>query len=159
VPLVIAEDKKVDFIQHIIKHPSEKQFVEKLLGWLAQERPRWDAWMFSKIDESLDKIHIPYYDGGVNDYRRFYPDFVFWMCKGDEYKIVFVDPKTTEYTSGLRKADGYAKLFERNKGVRKFSHGPRWKVAVHLKFFSSPTGAPDQYGKFWTEDIAEVFAP
>jgi len=160
VPLVIAEGERVDFIQHIIKHPSEKQFIKTLEDWLSQGRPLdWDAWMFSKIDESLDKIHIPYYDGGVNDYRRFYPDFVFWMCKGDEYKIVFVDPKTTEYTSGLRKADGYAKLFERNKGVRKFSHGPRWKVAVHLKFFSSPTGAPDQYGKFWTEDIAEVFAP
>jgi len=157
VPLVIAEDKKVDFIQHIIKHPSEKQFVEKLLDWLAQEQPRWDAWMFSKIDESLDKIHIPYYDS--NEYRNFYPDFVFWMCKGNEYKIVFVDPKTAEYTSGLRKADGYAKLFERNKGIRKFSHGSRWKVAVHLKFFSSPAGAPDQYRKFWTDDIAEVFAP
>lgn len=160
VPLVIAEGEKVDFIQHIIKQPSEKQFIKTLEDWLSQGQSLdWDAWMFSKIDESLDKIHIPYYDGGVNDYRNFYPDFVFWMCKGNEYKIVFVDPKTTEYTSGLQKVDGYAKLFERDERIRKFSHGSRWKVAVHLKFFNSPAGAPKKYKKFWTDDIAEVFAP
>lgn len=160
VPLVIAEREKVDFIQHIIKHPSEQQFIKALEDWLGQGQPLdWDAWMFSKIDESLDKIHIPYYDGGVNDYRNFHPDFVFWMCRGNEYKIVFVDPKTTVFASAYRKADGYAELFKRSGQIRKFSHGSRWKVTVHLKFFNSPANAAGEYKKFWTDDIAEVFAP
>ncbi len=40
--------------------------------------------MFSKIDETLDEVYIP--------------DFIFWLKKDNNYFIVFIDPKSTEFT-------------------------------------------------------------
>jgi hypothetical protein len=62
LPLIISEDEKIDYIQHIIKTRSERKFINDLENYLAKPNNRFkefDWWMFSKIDESLDEVYIP----------------------------------------------------------------------------------------------------
>ena len=158
LPLVIATHGRADFIRHIVQEKSEVLFLQMLEEWLATNQPSWDAWMFSKVDETCDNIYIPYYDAKCNEYRRFFPDFVFWMCRKDDYQIVFVDPKGTEHISAYRKIDGYKNLFETNNSCRKFRH-KRSKVYVKLLMFNLDAGrVPEEYGHFWTDSPEEVFA-
>ncbi len=157
VPLVVAKHGIVDFIQHIIREQSEVQFLNHLEQWLSSNKPEWDAWMFSKIDESLDKIHIPYYDASTNEYARFFPDFIFWMCKENDYQIVFVDPKGTEHKSAYLKIDGYQKLFEENGKRRKFQY-QEYRVSVALWMFNKEDTVPAAYKRFWTNSPADIFA-
>ena len=155
LPVLLGKETSRD-IQHIIKVQSEVEFLNALEKWLGENTVAWDAWMFSKIDESLDGVHIPYYDAGKNDYRRFLPDFIFWMCRGNEYRIVFVDPKGTEYIAAERKIDGYKELFEENENPRSFRHG-RDGVQVKLFMFNDPQKASKQYHRYWTEQPGDIF--
>lgn len=66
----------------------------------------------SKIDETLDEVYIPYYRPKTNRTEKLKPDFIFWLKKGNDYTILFIDPKGTEYTDAYRKIDGYSKIFE-----------------------------------------------
>jgi len=157
---VVWGNERADYIQHIIKVKSEVDFLNDLERWLDNNAPAWDAWMFSKIDETLDRIHIPYFDPKRNAYRDFCPDFVFWMCKGGTYRIVFVDPKGTEHAQAARKIDGYRKLFEaKPESPREFLHRGRWKVSVRLLYFNRlPAAAVDAYKSYWSADPAAIFA-
>jgi len=91
----------------------------------------FDWWMFSKIDESLDEVYIPYYNPKANNISRFYPDFIFWLKKGDNYYIAFVDPKGTEHTDAYRKIDWFKKLFEEDGKEKVFNHNG-FKVRIKL---------------------------
>ena len=158
---VVWGNERADYMQHIIKFQSEVDFLNDLETWLGKNMPAWDAWMFSKIDESLDRIHIPYFDGKRNEYRNFCPDFVFWMCKGDAYRIVFVDPKGTEHAQAMRKIDGYKTLFEAAPGSpREFSHGKNWQVSVRLIYFHrrGRAAVPKSYRCYWSADPGTIFA-
>lgn len=157
VPIVMAERGKADFIKHIVKEKSEITFLNDLESWLETNKPEWDAWMFSKIDESLDKVHIPYYNADTNEYSRFLPDFIFWMVRDAEYRIVFVDPKGTAHTSAYTKIDGYRKLFEENEKRRAFKYR-RSTVKVGLLMFNPNPNAPERYRNYWTNDPAKIFA-
>lgn len=158
LPLVIATHGRADFIRHIVQERSEVLFLQMLEEWLATNQPQWDAWMFSKVDETCDNIYIPYYDTKCNEYRRFFPDFVFWMCREKNYQIVFVDPKGTEHTSAYRKIDGYRNLFETNNSCRRFRHRQS-NVYVKLLMFNPDTShVLEEYGHFWTDSPKEVFA-
>ena len=158
LPVALGNEKS-NYIQHIIKVESEVRFLNALEAWVGEKDIPWDAWMFSKLDESLDRIHIPYFDNSVNDYRRFKPDFVFWMCRKNEYRIVFVDPKGTEYATAYRKIDGYKTLFTQNGNSRFFKHRPNWRVSVNLLFYN-PSGQPAQaYQRYWTSNPESIFAP
>ena len=64
---------------------------------MAENNPEW-TWMFSKLDEITDSVHIPYYDNENNSLRNFKPDFVFWLCRANQYRIFFVDPKSATFT-------------------------------------------------------------
>ena len=155
---VALGNEKANYIQHIIKVESEVRFLNALEAWVEKNNIPWDAWMFSKIDESLDRIHIPYFDNSVNDYRRFLPDFVFWMCRKNEYRIVFVDPKGTEHATAYRKIDGYKKLFMQDGKPRVFTHRPDWRVSVNLLLYN-PSGQPAQaYQRYWTDSPESIFA-
>ena len=164
LPMVIGETGMADFIKHIVKVKSEVDFLNALDEWLRGEgnKPQWDAWMFSKIDESLDKVHIPYFDEKVNEYRRFLPDFVFWMCKGDQYQIVFVDPKGVAHASSYRKIDGYEALFEKQGQCREFS--TRFPLAKNVKvklllFNPDPDQSPSRkYARYWRDRPEAIFA-
>ena len=160
LPLVVAKDAdKAKYIRHIVRHKSEADFLRTLENWLKSKGnpDEWDGWMFSKLDESLDKVFIPYSVPGEN-HRNHFPDFVFWMCRGDEYRIVFVDPHGTAHTDTLRKMDGFRDLFGRDK-PRQFSHdNGRWKVSVRLLFFNSmPDIMGREYARHWTNAPADIF--
>ena len=154
---VVLGDEKADYIKHIIKVKSEVEFVNEMEDWIGSNPVAWDAWMFSKLDESLDQIHIPYYDRSSNEYRNFKPDFIFWMCKGDDYRIVFVDPKGTAHTSAYHKIDGYRKLFEQNRNVRQFRYKNRWKVSVSLLMFNRETAPLAEYQEYWSTQPKDIF--
>ena len=156
VPVVMAERGKADFIKHVVKEASEVCFLGRLERWLECNAPAWDAWMFSKIDEVLDKVHVPYYDTQSNEYRRFLPDFVFWMCRGVDYRIVFVDPKGTQHASAYRKIDGYRHLFEEHDRCKAFPYLAS-KVQVGLLMFNAASSVPDAYRRFWTDDPGRIF--
>lgn len=157
-PLVsVDDDKKAAYIRHIVKTESEAAFLEKLENNALANENEWDGWMFSKLDEATDKIHIPYSDGGSS--RKFYPDFIFWMCRGNDYNIVFVDPKGTEHTGACLRLDGYEALFEKNNARRQFQH-KQWNVTVGLYFFSdTPDKTPAKYRRHWTQNPADIFTP
>lgn len=159
---VILGDETSDYIRHIIKVKSEVKFLEALEEWTQRNEVPWDAWMFSKIDESLDEVYLPYYNAEQNDYSRFLPDFVFWMCRGNEYRIVFVDPKGSAHTSAYRKIDGYKVLFEQGGDgapVREFSYGKRWKVSVGLLMYNAEAPPSQAYQRYWADDPARIFHP
>lgn len=156
LPVILGQET-ADYIQHVIKVESEVNFLNALEEWVRSNTVSWDAWMFSKIDESLDNVRIPYYDNSVNEYRRFLPDFVFWMCRENEYRIVFVDPKGTEYASAYRKIEGYRKLFMPNGEAHRFKYRSDWQVSVNF-FLYNPEGQPLQaYKQHWISDPGYIF--
>ena len=161
IPLILSEssDEKVDYIKHIIKVPSEVTFVNDLEDYLAKGNNKFkefDWWFFSKLDESLDEVYIPYYNPNINRISFFYPDFIFWLKKGHNYFIVFVDPKGTEHTSAYRKIDSYKELFEENGEERLFNHtGLKVKIKLLLRPEDiSKTLA--EYRQYWFDDIEKM---
>ena len=90
-PIIISRDNSN--YQHIIKNESEIEFLEALETYTTNNKLDLDWWYFSRIDESKDDIYIPYYDNNTQKYRKFYPDFIFWVKKDNTYYIKFIDPK------------------------------------------------------------------
>jgi hypothetical protein len=113
--------------------------------------------MFSKLDEGLDDVYIPYYDPTQNRAdARFKPDFIFWLQKGNSYHIVFVDPKGTEHTAGLRKLDGYRGVFEAAGKARPIPHG-RDEVRVYASLFTARIAqVPADYRRHWYDNIENL---
>ena len=156
LPVVLGYER-ADYIKHIIKVDSEIEFIDKLEKWTeANNNGMWDAWMFSKVDESLDQICIPYFSDS-NSYNNFFPDFIFWMCKGNKYQIVFVDPKGTTHTNTYYKIDGYKKLFESAETPKSFTYSKKWKITTKLLMFNPEQSPPESYKKYWTKEIGEIF--
>ncbi|MCX8016256.1 MAG: restriction endonuclease subunit R, partial [Patescibacteria group bacterium] len=109
LPVILSDQERIDYINHIINVQSEVKFIELLEEYLAKPDnvfTQFDWWMFSKLDQTLDEVLIPYYNPKENSIANFKPDFIFWAQKGKRYLILFVDPKGTEYTDGYRKIDG-----------------------------------------------------
>jgi len=115
LPVIVSETEKIDYLNHIINVDSEVRFIEELEQYLQKYDnvfKRFDWWMFSKIDQTLDEISIPYYNPKENNIANFKSDFIFWAQQGKRYFILFVDPKGTEHTEGYRKIDGFSRIFE-----------------------------------------------
>ena len=149
--------KQADYIKHIIKVDSETEFIDELERWTeANNNGMWDAWMFSKVDESLDKIYIPYFSKS-NSYNSFFPDFIFWMCKGNKYQIVFVDPKGTTHADYNYKIDGYKKLFGSAENPKSFTYSKKWKITTKLLMFNPRQSPPESYKTYWTKEIDKIF--
>jgi len=159
IPLILSESEKVDYINHIIKVPSEIKFINDLEDYLIRDDnkfKKFDWWMFSKLDESLDEVYIPYYNPNGNKISFFYPDFIFWLKKGDNYFIVFIDPKGSEHTRAYRKIDGYKGLFEVN-GKEKVLNYNGFKVRVKLLLKPEDTAyALAEYKKYWFDNIEKM---
>ncbi|HOP33469.1 MAG TPA: DEAD/DEAH box helicase family protein [Candidatus Hydrothermia bacterium] len=156
LPIILSDDERIGYIKHIIKTPSEVKFVNDLEDYLEKPNNKFkdfDWWFFSKLDESLDEIYIPYYNPNVNKISRFYPDFIFWFKKGDNYFIVFVDPKGTEHTSAYRKIDWYKKLFEKEGEEEVFNYNG---LKVKIKLLLRPddvSKASREYRRYWFDNI------
>lgn len=159
IPIILSEDEKIDYIKHIIKVKSEVDFIEDLEEYLKKENNKFkefDWWMFSKIDENLDEVYIPYYNPNTNKISKFKPDFIFWLRKENDYFIVFIDPKGTEYVDAERKIDGFEKIFQENGKSKVFDH-ENLKVRVKLLYRTKDKSkATKQYEKYWFESIDEM---
>ncbi|MGB9754288.1 hypothetical protein [Roseiflexus castenholzii] len=159
LPVVLAEDEKVDYIRHIIKTPSEVRFIKDLEACLEKgdnKFTEFDWWFFSKLDESLDEVYIPYYDQKTNRIARFKPDFIFWLAKESRYFIVFVDPKGTEHTEYQRKVDGYRVVFMENGMAKEFQYD-NCKVSVHLFLYTQNQATiPQGYQECWVDTPAQL---
>ncbi|GAA8384874.1 hypothetical protein HpDR42_14290 [Helicobacter pylori] len=130
-PLIKA--KNCDWLKHVVNVESEIDFLKELqkTETIKTLQENYDFWAFSKIDEHLDNLFIPYFNGATE--RKFFPDFIFWLQKGDTQIICFIDPKGTEHTSSQRKAVWYKKLFKDK--VSNPKDNPNLKIKVVLKFY------------------------
>ena len=159
LPVVLSEDGKADYIRHIIRTESEVKFIKDLEAYLNQpnnEFQQFDWWFFSKLDESLDEVYIPYYDPKTNRMARFKPDFIFWLCKGDDYWIVFVDPKGTEHVDYQHKVDGFRQLLEDNQNPKVFLYD-QLKVRVLLRLYTQNRNLiPQGYQRYWTDKPGDL---
>lgn len=156
-PVIIGESEKVDYMQHIIKTESERQFIQKLEDYISQRNhgfSAFDWWFFGKIDESLDEVYIPYYDAYQGRMAKFKPDFIFWLQKGVDYCIVFVDPKGTEHRDPDRKIEGYRMLFEEPEGTPKVIAHEGMRVRVLCFFWTRDVArAPSAYRRYWVDSV------
>ncbi|MCQ2921432.1 DEAD/DEAH box helicase family protein [Helicobacter pylori] len=142
-PLIKA--KNCDWLKHVVKVESESDFLEELLKITETLQENYDFWAFSKIDEHLDHLFIPYFNSATE--RHFFPDFIFWLQKGGTQIICFIDPKGTEHTSSLRKAYWYKKLFKDK--IFNPKNDPNLKIKVVLKFYGNKDRVPDDYRHYW----------
>lgn len=157
VPMILSEEEKIDYIKHIIKTPSEVKFLNNLEDYLCRKDNKFkefEWWLFSKLDESLDEVYIPYYNPQINDISHFKPDFIFWLKKGSDYFIVFIDPKGIEHRDPDRKIEGYKQIFEDDRGCPKpFAHD-RLQVRVFCFLWTSDVNKlPDGYREYWFDSF------
>ena len=157
LPLLSTEEK-IEWINHVINTPSEHKFIRDLIDYSKKENnlfKKFDWWMFSKIDEHLDEIYIPYYDSSHNSLRKFKPDFIFWLCKNKDYYILFIDPKGIQHTEFGYKIDGYEKIFRKEDGSIKIFQEHGFKIRVFLNLYTDDKSKiPERMGKeYWFDSI------
>lgn len=141
-PLIKA--KNCDWLKHVVKVKSESDFLEELLKITETLQENYDFWAFSKIDEHLDHLFIPYIDNATE--RRFFPDFIFWLQKGGTQIICFIDPKGSKHTDYEHKADAY-KLFKDK--IFNPKDDPNLKIKVVLKFYGDKDEVGERYRDDW----------
>ncbi|EJB55842.1 DEAD/DEAH box helicase family protein [Helicobacter pylori] len=144
-PLIKA--KNCDWLKHVVKVESEIDFLKELqeTETIKTLQENYDFWAFSKIDEHLDNLFIPYFNNATE--RKFFPDFIFWLQKGNTQITCFIDPKGTEHTSSLRKAYWYKELFKDK--IFNPKDNPNLKIKVVLKFYGNKDKVPDDYRDYW----------
>ncbi|WP_033764698.1 DEAD/DEAH box helicase family protein [Helicobacter pylori] len=142
-PLIKA--KNCDWLKHVVKVKSESDFLEELLKITETLQENYDFWAFSKIDEHLDNLFIPYFNNVAE--RRFFPDFIFWLEKGGTQIICFIDPKGTKIAEYQHKADWYKKLFKDK--VFSSKNDPNFKIRVVLKFYGDKDEVADLDRDYW----------
>jgi type III restriction enzyme len=152
--LLLSEDEKIDYIRHIIHVESEVRFINQLEAYLKEDGnlfASFDWWMFSRTDETLDRIVIPYYDPSQNKMREFHPDFIFWLRRWNDYYILFVDPKGMQNIDYQYKIDDYKNIFTDPKtGTMKVIPYNGLNVRVALAMYNKDaSSSPQGYGDYW----------
>ncbi len=134
--------------------------MQKLRVYLLQKDNKlktFEWWYFSKIDEAIDKIGIPYFDEEKGEYRTFFPDFVFWLKKSNKYYLVFVDPKGVEFTTNsANKIEGFNDFLDDYDKLKdkKFE-------SIKVFYFNDQqpgTDVEEEYRKYWENDFNKIFA-
>ncbi len=161
LPIIISEEEKADYINHIISIESEKQFIEQLGDYIQKEGNflgYFDWWMFSKIDEYLDEVFIPYYNRKNLRIEKFKPDFIFWLQKEDKYYILFIDPKGITYADYQYKVDGYRIIFE-NDGIKRNFLTEGVNIQVHLFLFTKDKNKVSTgYREYWFDSFDQILS-
>lgn len=163
LPMVYSTRKRLEYIRHIIDVESEVRFLHALREYIHPKNKdcmlrQLDWWMFSKLDQYVDTVFIPYYDPKQNRIARFIPDFIFWGQKGNRYTVLFVDPKGIENQDWERKAEGYVRVFEEHEIPHVYPLDAN-EVVVRLKYFARdcnqiPEGC---YKRLWEDHAAALF--
>ncbi len=161
LPVLISENEKEQYFMHIIKTKSEAKFLIDLDEYLRNENnifKQFDWWFFSKIDETLDEVYIPYYQPKTNRIEKFKPDFIFWLKNGNNYTILFIDPKGTEHSDASRKINGYSNIFEEEKNGQKhtkiFKH-KEFTLNVKLLMRADDVAkVPENYKSYWFDTFS-----
>ncbi|RVZ50876.1 DEAD/DEAH box helicase family protein [Helicobacter pylori] len=144
-PLIKA--KNCDWLKHVVKVKSESDFLEELLKITETLQENYDFWAFSKIDEHLDNLFIPYFNNATE--RKFFPDFIFWLQKGGTQIICFIDPKGSKHTDYEHKADAY-QLFKDK--IFNPKDDPNLKIKVVLKFYGNKDDVGERYRDDWIKE-------
>lgn len=154
-PILLTSETNKQLFKHIIWIDSEVEFLRKL-NENRTELEKYDWWYFSKLDETTDDISIPYYDSGLQEYRNFFPDFIFWLKeKGSDNLIIkFIDPKGNRVGTGNTedKAKGYENIFN--------GHAVKYEdkeVTIDLFFYNEPTGVNQSVRSYFTKDFKTMF--
>jgi superfamily II DNA or RNA helicase len=151
-PVIVSESEKVDYLNHIIDVESERKFIDQLEKNISGPDnifSGFDWWLFSKLDQSVDQVYIPYYNPKENNISKYNPDFIFWAQKGSKYLILFVDPKGTTFASYQHKVDGFNRLFE----GKNFNHNDL-QVSVKLQLFTgSLASVGEGYRSYWFDSF------
>jgi superfamily II DNA or RNA helicase/DNA-binding transcriptional MerR regulator len=161
IPVILSDEtERISYIKHIIQERSEIEFINKLEAYLNRPDNKFkdfDWWLFSKLDESLDEVYIPYYSPKSNCIAHFKPDFVFWLQKGKDYFIVFIDPKGTAHTDYQHKIDGYKEIFEeKDDTVRKLGYS-KLNTRVFTFLYTRDANIPSAgYKRYWVDSVEKV---
>ncbi len=147
-PLIKAKD--CDWLKHVVKVGSEIDFLQELQETETTKtlQENYDFWAFSKIDEHLDNLFIPYIGEHATE-RKFFPDFIFWLQKGDTQIICFIDPKGTKIAEYQHKADVYEEFFKDK--IFNPKNDPHFKIKVVLKFYGNRDDVGDGYKDYWIQ--------
>jgi len=162
LPVIVSETEKIDYLNHIINVDSEVKFIEELEEYLTKPNNiflQFDWWMFSKLDQTIDGVFIPYYNHKENRIDNYHPDFIFWMQKDNNYLILFVDPHGTAYSDINKKIDYYSKIFE-IEGIKESKifpsdrFGIKEKFNIRVKLLLKPSQGdlapvPENYKQYW----------
>ncbi|GAA8930632.1 DEAD/DEAH box helicase family protein [Helicobacter pylori] len=148
-PLIKAKD--CDWLKHVVKVKSEIDFLQELQDQETTKtlQANYDFWAFSKIDEHLDNLFIPYINYAAE--RRFFPDFIFWLQKGDTQIICFIDPKGTKISDYQHKADAYKLFKDKIFNPKNDPHCKIKKIKVVLKFYGDKDRVGDNYRDYWIQ--------
>lgn len=157
LPIIIADSPQNNEISYVIRHDSEKRFLEDLKNYLRDDNHALKkySWCFSRLVENVDEIYIPYLDNKLQMERMFFPDFIFWLQDKEkgEYKIIFVDPKGLEHEAGARdKAMGFQDIF-RDKN---FEYAGQ-RVGVELVFYNKGDKNKPNLEEYIKGSISEIF--
>lgn len=159
IPVLLSRDERIDYIRSVIRVESERRFLSELEAYVSEPNNRLKAcdwWLFSRVDEYLDNIGIPYYYPIENRMALFKPDFIFWMQRGSRYDIVFVDPKGTGRTEYEHKVDGYRALFEAEDEPKIFEYeGLEVRVRAFLHTADRQYLA-EGYRRYWVDRMEQV---
>ena len=154
-PIITSSNEKIEYIKHIINVESETKFIKELIENLSDKMRKKEKceWMFSKIDQTIDKkMGMPYSDQISEDLNSFFPDFVFWLKNGKDYKIYFVDPKGTKYSDYELKVDGFKKLFYEHDKPKVFKYNDLRLTVDLILVNDDPTSIGKEYRSFWKSD-------
>jgi superfamily II DNA or RNA helicase len=154
-PIILTSEAHKQLFKHIVWVPSEVEFLKKLQE-NRDKLEKYEWWYFSKIDQTTDDVSIPYYDTREQEYRNFFPDFVFWLKPKDSNKLIikFIDPKGNVVGTGNAedKAKGYENIF--NGHTIKYNDK---EVQIDLFFFNEPTGVNESVRDYFTKDFKKMF--
>ncbi len=159
-PLLVSNTDKINYLTHIIDVESEVKFIT-LLENAENSFNELDWWMFSKIDETLDSdVYIPYYNHKRGGLAKFHPDFIFWLKQGNNYSIVFIDPKGSAHTDYQHKADGYKSFFkEKETNIEKSFSQHGLNIKVYLRFFGRDVlDTAEGYRDYWIDQADDIVA-
>lgn len=160
LPILMTKSQRVDYIQHLIKTESEYDFIVNIEEYLRSPQNKlkeFDWWCFSKIDQSLDEVFIPYYSPKIGAFLNFKPDFIFWFKKQDRYFIVFVDPKSVHFREFEEKIAGYKEIFEIDNKPKIFDYnGLKCSVHCYLKTSDIDQVRNSSFREYWFERFEEI---